>query len=154
MTPSVYIIGKMDAKGVKLAYVAACVRRAGAHPVLVDVGTGNVPQSLPDIASSEVAAFHPAGWLDSLEREDRGKAVSAMSEALEPFLVQAVDRGLAEGVFALCHGGPIAMACDAAHVMGRTKGVHGFYGASSMERLPTEKAIAEQIRAFPENRFS
>ena len=37
---------------------------------------------------------------------------------------------------------------DAAHVLARTKRCHGFYGASSMERLPTEQAITEQTRAF------
>jgi predicted TIM-barrel enzyme len=48
----------------------------------------------------------------------------------------------------LCHGGPIAMPEDAEFVLRRTKGVQGFYGASSMERLPTEVAITEQTRRF------
>ena len=43
---------------------------------------------------------------------------------------------------------PIAMPGDAEYVLQRTKGVHGFYGASSMERLPTEVAITGQIKAF------
>jgi predicted TIM-barrel enzyme len=51
-------------------------------------------------------------------------------------------------VIVLCHGGPIAMPDDAAYVLQNTKNVHGFYGASSMERLPTEIAITEQIKAF------
>jgi predicted TIM-barrel enzyme len=51
-------------------------------------------------------------------------------------------------VIVLCHGGPIAMPEDAAYVLERVKGVDGFYGASSMERLPTEKAVTEQVRAF------
>ncbi|SDF71118.1 phosphoenolpyruvate hydrolase family protein [Sporolituus thermophilus] len=54
------------------------------------------------------------------------------------------------GVLVMCHGGPIAEPEDAAYVLARTKGVIGFYGASSMERLPTEKAIAAQVRAFKE----
>jgi len=53
-----------------------------------------------------------------------------------------------EDVIVLCHGGPIAMPDDAAYVLSRTKWVHGFYGASSMERLPTEIAITAQIRKF------
>ncbi len=48
----------------------------------------------------------------------------------------------------LCHGGPIAMPDDAAYVLERVNGVDGFYGASSMERLPTEIAITEQIKKF------
>ncbi|MET8992126.1 phosphoenolpyruvate hydrolase family protein [Nonomuraea wenchangensis] len=52
------------------------------------------------------------------------------------------------GVLVLCHGGPIAEPEDAAHVLARTEGVAGFFGASSVERLPTERAITEQVRAF------
>jgi predicted TIM-barrel enzyme len=48
----------------------------------------------------------------------------------------------------LCHGGPIAEPDDAAHVLANTTGVVGFFGASSMERLPTERAIAQQARDF------
>ena len=48
----------------------------------------------------------------------------------------------------LCHGGPIAMPPDAAHLLEHVHGVDGFYGASSMERLPTEIAITEQIKRF------
>jgi predicted TIM-barrel enzyme len=51
-------------------------------------------------------------------------------------------------VIVLCHGGPIAMPEDAEYVLKRTRGIHGFYGASSMERLPTETAITEQVRRF------
>ncbi|MEV4292385.1 phosphoenolpyruvate hydrolase family protein [Nonomuraea bangladeshensis] len=51
-------------------------------------------------------------------------------------------------VLVLCHGGPIAEPEDAAHVLARTEGVAGFFGASSVERLPTERAITEQVRAF------
>jgi predicted TIM-barrel enzyme len=51
-------------------------------------------------------------------------------------------------VIVLCHGGPIAEPEDAAYVLDRTEGVAGFYGASSMERLPAERAIAENARRF------
>jgi predicted TIM-barrel enzyme len=53
-----------------------------------------------------------------------------------------------EDVLVLCHGGPISMPADAEHVLARTRRCHGFYGASSMERLPTERALTEQTRAF------
>lgn len=53
-----------------------------------------------------------------------------------------------DDVLVLCHGGPIAMPDDAAHVLTRARHCHGFYGASSMERLPTEIALTEQTRAF------
>ncbi len=48
----------------------------------------------------------------------------------------------------LCHGGPIAMPEDAQHILSRCPGCHGFYGASSMERLPVETALTEQARKF------
>ena len=48
----------------------------------------------------------------------------------------------------LVHGGPVAMPEDAEYVLANTENCHGFYGASSMERLPTEKALTEQTKAF------
>lgn len=48
----------------------------------------------------------------------------------------------------LVHGGPVAMPDDADYVLKNTENCHGFYGASSMERLPTEVAMTEQTRAF------
>ncbi len=56
-------------------------------------------------------------------------------------------------VICLCHGGPISMPDDAEYVLKNTKGVHGFYGASSMERLPTEIAITEQMKKFKSIKF-
>jgi predicted TIM-barrel enzyme len=51
-------------------------------------------------------------------------------------------------VMVICHGGPIAQPADAQYIMDRVKGVDGFYGASSMERLPTEIALTEQVKKF------
>lgn len=51
-------------------------------------------------------------------------------------------------IIVLCHGGPIAEPKDAEYVLNRTKGVHGFFGASSMERLPVEIAIKENAQTF------
>jgi predicted TIM-barrel enzyme len=51
-------------------------------------------------------------------------------------------------ILVLCHGGPIAEPDDAAYVLRRTSGVVGFFGASSMERLPTETAITATMRGF------
>jgi predicted TIM-barrel enzyme len=63
-------------------------------------------------------------------------------------------RGVRNDVIILCHGGPIAMPEDAEHVLTRTKNVHGFYGASSMERLPVEMAMTEQVKRFRAIRIS
>ncbi|CFN10084.1 TIM-barrel signal transduction protein [Bordetella pertussis] len=53
----------------------------------------------------------------------------------------------------LCHGGPIATPQDAAHVLQRCRHCHGFYGASSMERLPVEQALTATTRAFKQLSF-
>jgi predicted TIM-barrel enzyme len=50
--------------------------------------------------------------------------------------------------FVICHGGPISEPPDAEYILQRVRGCDGFYGASSTERLPAERAIAEQIRKF------
>jgi len=77
-------------------------------------------------------------------------------------LEQCVDfvQGIADAarevrpeVIVLCHGGPISMPEDAEFILQRTRGVDGFYGASSMERLPVETAITSQIRQFKSIQF-
>jgi predicted TIM-barrel enzyme len=68
-------------------------------------------------------------------------AIDTMAEAA---------RDANEEVIVLCHGGPISMPEDAAYVLEKTKDCQGFYGASSMERLPSEKALVAQTRAFTE----
>jgi predicted TIM-barrel enzyme len=57
-------------------------------------------------------------------------------------------------VIVLCHGGPIAEPEDARYVLERTRGVKGFFGASSMERLPTEIAMTENMRRFKDLTFN
>lgn len=78
-------------------------------------------------------------------------AKTALSLEDTPAKVQEIAdaaRGVNPDVIVLCHGGSLSEPDDVAYVLERTKGVDGFYGASSMERLPTEVAIAEQIRKF------
>lgn len=57
-------------------------------------------------------------------------------------------------VLVLCHGGPIAEPADAQFVLDNTEGIIGFYGASSMERLPVETALTGRVREFTELRVS
>jgi predicted TIM-barrel enzyme len=57
-------------------------------------------------------------------------------------------RAVRKDVIVLCHGGPIAEPADAQFILRHCRGIHGFYGASSMERLPTEVAIREQTARF------
>jgi predicted TIM-barrel enzyme len=62
-------------------------------------------------------------------------------------------RQVRDDVIVLCHGGPIAEPADAEYVLRRAKVIHGFYGASSMERLPVEQALKAQTEAFKAVKF-
>jgi predicted TIM-barrel enzyme len=67
--------------------------------------------------------------------------------------VQAIAdaaKSIRDDVLVICHGGPISMPEDAGYVLRNCRGVDGFYGASSMERLPTETALTSQVKAFCE----
>ncbi len=83
-------------------------------------------------------------------------ATTAVSLEEAPARVQEIcdaAKSVNPDIIALCHGGPISMPEDAEYVLSKTKGIHGFYGASSMERLPTEVAIREQMQKFKSIRF-
>jgi predicted TIM-barrel enzyme len=67
------------------------------------------------------------------------REIQAMTDAIKSIRSDAI---------VICHGGPIAEPADAQYVMDRVKGVDGFYGASSIERLPTEIALTEQVKKF------
>ena len=78
-------------------------------------------------------------------------ATTALSLEQAPAKVQEIcdtAKHVNPDIICLCHGGPLAMPEDAEYVLQNTEGVHGFYGASSMERLPTEIAITEQMKKF------
>lgn len=71
--------------------------------------------------------------------EDAAKRVQALRDAAA---------SVRDDILVLCHGGPIAEPADAAYVLAHTTGVVGFFGASSIERLPTERALTQQVRDF------
>jgi predicted TIM-barrel enzyme len=71
--------------------------------------------------------------------DDCVREVTAIAEA---------GKAVREDLLVLCHGGPIATPDDAQYILDRAAIVDGFYGASSMERLPTEVAITQQVRDF------
>ncbi len=67
--------------------------------------------------------------------------------------IVAASKSIRGDVLVLCHGGPIANPPDAQYLLDRVAGLDGFYGASSMERLPTELAITRQTRDFTDLRM-
>ena len=80
----------------------------------------------------------------AVKLEDCPKLIDAWAEAA---------RKVRKDVIVLCHGGPISSPEDAAYILKKVPGIHGFYGASSMERLPVETALTEQVRAFKKIAF-
>ncbi|HEX6987024.1 MAG TPA: phosphoenolpyruvate hydrolase family protein [Planctomycetaceae bacterium] len=102
---------------------AVWMAEAGADVLVAHMG----------LTTSGTIGARTAKTLDDCVRE-----VTAIAEAA---------RGVRDDCLILCHGGPIAEPDDARHVLNRCP-IHGFYGASSMERLPAERAITEQVRRF------
>lgn len=79
------------------------------------------------------------GAKTAITLEESAKRVQAMHD---------VAKAANPDILVLCHGGPIAEPEDAQYILENTTGVVGFFGASSIERLPTEKAITDQVRSF------
>ncbi len=79
------------------------------------------------------------GAATALTLEESARRVQAMHDAA---------KRVRQDVLVLCHGGPIAEPADAQYVLDHTEGIVGFYGASSMERLPVEPAITGRVREF------
>ncbi len=78
-------------------------------------------------------------------------ATTALSLEERPALIQAMHdaaKRVNREILVLCHGGPIAEPADAQYILDHTEGIVGFYGASSMERLPVEPAIENRVREF------
>jgi predicted TIM-barrel enzyme len=103
---------------------AADMTRAGADVLVPHMG----------LTTKGTIGAHTAKTLDDCVTE-----IQAMRDAA----VQVRD-----DVIVLCHGGPLAEPEDAQYVLDRTEGVVGFFGASSMERLPTEVAMTENMKRF------
>jgi predicted TIM-barrel enzyme len=88
-----------------------------------------------------------------------GGAIGASSAKSLKICVKEIDAiakaavKVSKDVIVLCHGGPIAQPEDANYILQHAEHCHGFYGASSMERLPTEVALTEQTRKFKAIKF-
>ncbi len=77
------------------------------------------------------------------------QSVLTLDEAAERVQAMAdAARRVRNDIIVLCHGGPIAEPEDVAEVFEKTRGIAGFFGASSIERLPTEPAITSQVKRF------
>lgn len=81
------------------------------------------------------------GAKSALTLEGAAKRVQALCDAA---------KSIRPDILVLCHGGPISEPEDAQYILRHTKGVVGFFGASSIERLPTEVAITGCVKRFKE----
>jgi predicted TIM-barrel enzyme len=84
------------------------------------------------------------GATTALTLEQSAKRVQALHDAA---------KRVNKDILVLCHGGPIAGPADAQYILDHTEGIVGFYGASSMERLPVEPAIRERVKEFARLQF-
>ncbi|WIK59494.1 phosphoenolpyruvate hydrolase family protein [Actinotignum urinale] len=84
------------------------------------------------------------GAKTAMTLEDAAKKVQALADAAKK---------VNPDILVLCHGGPIANPEDAQYILDNTEGVVGFYGASSVERFPTEIGIKEQVEKFKKITF-
>lgn len=104
----VYVVGTLDTKRVEHEYVRDLIEASGVETVLVDVGTTGTKRSA-DVTAADVAACHPGGAA-AVFVEDRGEAVTAMSEALVRFVA---DRSDLAGIISLGGSGATALATPA-----------------------------------------
>jgi predicted TIM-barrel enzyme len=103
---------------------ARAMVRAGADIIVAHMG----------VTTGGAIGATAAKSLEDCVREINAIAAAAKSERAD--------------IIVLCHGGPIAMPEDAKYILERCPDCHGFYGASSMERLPVELAIKSQVESF------
>ncbi|ROO37727.1 hypothetical protein SAHL_00870 [Salinisphaera orenii YIM 95161] len=97
-------------------------------------------------AGADVIVCHMGLTTGGTIGAETGVDLPGAAERVEAWAAAA--REIRDDVIVLCHGGPIAQPADAQFILSRCPGCHGFYGASSMERLPVEQALTEQTRRF------
>jgi predicted TIM-barrel enzyme len=123
------------------------VRQARALDMLTTPYVFNVEESEKmATAGADVIVAHMGLTTSGSIGATSGKTLEDCVSAVQEIRDAAVE--IKEDVIVLCHGGPIASPQDAEFILQRTEGVHGFYGASSMERLPVEEAITNITKSF------
>lgn len=143
----------LEETGMGYGLEVACVAAARARDLLTTPYVFNVTeaQAMTE-AGADIVVAHMG-----LTTKGRIGAVSARTLddcVVEVQRIVETCKGLRSDCLVLCHGGPIAEPEDAAYVLERVPGCDGFYGASSMERLPTEIAVTDQVRRFTKVRLA
>jgi predicted TIM-barrel enzyme len=137
----------LEATGMSFNMEVECIAAAHALDLLTTPYAFNVPEAVQMTrAGADIVVAHmgltTSGTIGAKTAKSLDQCVidiQAMAEAC---------KSLRRDCLVLCHGGPIANPPDAQYILERCPGVDGFYGASSMERLPTEVAITQQVNQF------
>ncbi|WP_237773097.1 phosphoenolpyruvate hydrolase family protein [Streptomyces luteocolor] len=106
------------------------------------------PEQAADMARAGADVLVPHVGLTTKGSIGAGTALTLDQAAAAVQAMHDAAKAVNPDVLVLCHGGPIAEPEDARYVLEHTTGIVGFFGASSIERLPTERAIVDQTRAF------
>ncbi|MEI7633721.1 MAG: Tm-1-like ATP-binding domain-containing protein [bacterium] len=156
---TIALIGALDTKGAEYAFVKERIEAQGLKTLLIDVGVLGQPAVKPDVLREEVVKAGGGDLVSLQSKKDRGDAAVVMSRGAAALLPKLHAEGRFDGVMALGGTDPmrltprfLAQVKDAGFAGAQnfpTVGlIDGFYGASSMERLPTERAIREQTEKF------
>jgi uncharacterized protein (UPF0261 family) len=111
--PTIAILGTMDTKGVEHGFVADLIKQRGHDVLVIDVGTASAPRLKPDITRDEVAKAANVDCAELMAKQDRGKAVMAMSRGAPIVLARLVAGNRIAGVISLGGGGGTAIATAA-----------------------------------------
>lgn len=142
----------LEETGMSYALEVECIKAARSLDMLTTPYVFNPKEAkLMAEAGADIVVAHMGlttkGKIGAKTAKSLDDCVSEIQE------IAGVCRQVNDEVIVLCHGGPIASPEDAQYILDRVPGVHGFYGASSMERLPTEIAITQQVQKFKKIRF-
>ncbi len=129
------------------------IRQAAAMGLLTTPYCFN-PEEAAAMAAAGADILIPHMGLTTKGSIGAGTAATLEQSAREVQAMHDSARRVSKDILVLCHGGPIAEPADAQYILDHTQGIVGFYGASSMERLPVEPAIENRVREFTELRFA
>ena len=137
----------LEETGMGYALEVELVRKAAAKDLLTTPYVFNPDEARAMIAAGgDVLVAHMG--LTTGGSIGAGTAVTLDDSVARVNAIAAAAREVRPDAIVLCHGGPIATPADAAYVLTHCPDCHGFYGASSMERLPVETALTATARRF------
>jgi predicted TIM-barrel enzyme len=137
----------LEETGMGYGHEVDLIRAARAHDLLTTPYVFDA-QSATDMAraGADIVVCHLGLTTGGAIGAETALKLDACVDRIEAW--GAAARRINSEVIVLCHGGPIATPEDAGWILSQCPGCNGFYGASSMERLPTERALTETTRQF------